>query len=140
MSNVQSTSVNGQPEHTCWTQPFQPCPRCEQFKPVLEAVEQQWAIRLDKTTRLVRLADWEAGAPYAILAQENNRIIRLGISINRAAEYLRDAGLREFDVDYSLYQAELWARREGSYAPLYGLDEREKPTSFNVLTASVDER
>jgi hypothetical protein len=92
------------------------------------------------TTRLVRLHDWEEAGPYAILAQENNRIVRLNVSAERAAEWLRDAGLREFDVDYSLYMAELWARREGSNRPLYGLDERRQPSSFNVLMQSVDWR
>jgi len=90
------------------------------------------------TTRLVRLHDWEEAGPYAILAQENNRIVRLNVSAERAAEWLRDAGLREFDVDYSLYTAELWARREGSNRPLYGLDERRMPDSWNVLLGQED--
>jgi hypothetical protein len=137
MDTVQSTSVNGQ--HTCYINPEQPCERCKQFQIVLDAAKERLCTLDRSTMRLVRLPDWECDGPYAILAQENNRIIRVGISVSRAVEYLRDLGMREFHIDTALYHAELWAIREGSHHPV-GLDERMKPNSWNVLTETEDYR
>jgi hypothetical protein len=72
------------------------------------------------------------------VAASNNRIIRVGISVHRAAEYLMDLGCRAFDADSMLYHAELWARRQGSQKPIYPLRAGDPPAvCFDVWTESV---
>jgi hypothetical protein len=68
------------------------------------------------------------------LAANNHRILKLGISTHRAAAYLEDLGMRPFDIDMTLYHAELWARRQGSEKPIYPLREGQWAIVFDLLT------
>jgi hypothetical protein len=87
--------------------------------------------------RLIRTTDWDHSGPYLLLAVTNNRIIKPCVSLARAEEYLRDLGMREFDVQVALYHAELWARRQGSVQPRYALRESDPVPFFDVATETV---
>jgi hypothetical protein len=87
--------------------------------------------------RLIRTTDWDHSGPYLLLAVTNNRIIKPCVSLARAEEYLRDLGMREFDVQVALYHAELWARRQGSVQPLYPLRESDPVLFFDLVTETV---
>jgi hypothetical protein len=88
--------------------------------------------------RLVRVPDWCCldDGPYQILSSSNSRIVKPAVSLARAEAYLRDLGMREFDVQLSLYRSELWARRRGSVAPLYPVREGDRVEMFDVLTSA----
>jgi hypothetical protein len=85
--------------------------------------------------RLVRCPDWCTDeGPYMLVATGNSRVLKPAVSLARAEAYLRDLGMREFDVQMCLYHGELWARRRGSVKPIYPLREGDKPLMFDVLT------
>jgi hypothetical protein len=87
--------------------------------------------------RLLRLPDWCTDGPFWLVASSNGRIVRLGLGYNAAADYLDQMGMRPFQIDLALAAADLWARRQGSQRPLYGLRESDKPACFDVWTESV---
>jgi hypothetical protein len=83
--------------------------------------------------RLIRVADWIEGGPFWIGASNNNRIVRMGIGYNAAADYLSQLAIPPFQVDLMLYAADRWARRLGSQPPPYGLRESDRAPCFDVL-------
>jgi hypothetical protein len=87
--------------------------------------------------RLLRVPDWcQDEGPYMLVATGNSRVIKPAVSLARAEAYLRDMGMREFDVQLSLYYSELWSRRRGSVKPIYPIREGDRVEMFDVLTSA----
>jgi hypothetical protein len=76
------------------------------------------------------------GFLFWLVASSNQRIVRMGIGYNGAADYLSQLAIPSFQVDLMLYAADRWARRQGSQRPLYELREGDKPACWDVLTES----